>query len=71
MRDEPNDRADAGILDEYLDGDEGLGREIDKAPRTIARWRSEGQGPPVTRLGRRILYHRDDVRKWLREQATK
>ena len=34
------------------------------APRTLARHRSDGTGPVFIRLGRRILYHPDDLRAW-------
>lgn len=35
-------------------------------PRTTARWRSEGNGPAFIRAGgRRILYRRADLERWL------
>jgi len=34
--------------------------------RTTARWRVEGSGPPFIRAGgRRVLYRRTDVERWL------
>lgn len=35
-------------------------------PRTTARWRSDGNGPAFVRAGgRRILYRRSDLERWL------
>ena len=37
--------------------------------RTLQRWRAEGQGPAVLRLGgRRLGYLRSDVISWARSQ---
>ena len=60
----------AGLLDDYLTPDQ-LAEELDKSPRTIARWDSLRIGPPKTMVGKRPLYRRDAVREWLlrREQA--
>ncbi len=60
----------AGLLDDYLTPDQ-LAEELDKSPRTIARWDSLRIGPPKTLVGKRPLYRRDAVREWLlrREQA--
>lgn len=53
-----------GILDDYFT-DVELAAELKISPRTIARWRSLREGPPTTRMGRKLLYRRDAVRKWL------
>ena len=37
------------------------------APRTLARHRADGTGPVFIRLGRRILYHPDDLRAWAQQ----
>ena len=34
------------------------------ARRTLARRRADGTGPVFIRLGRRILYHPDDLKEW-------
>ncbi len=34
------------------------------APRTLARHRADGTGPVFIRLGRRVLYHPDDIMEW-------
>ncbi len=65
------DDADQSVLADYLDGDAELAREIKHKTRTIATWRAQGQGPAVTLIGRRVYYHKDDVKNWLRARATK
>ena len=37
-------------------------------PRTLALWELDGRGPPVTRVGRDVLYDWDAAIEWLREQ---
>lgn len=37
-------------------------------PETLRFWRHEGRGPRSFKLGRRVLYARDDVARWLAEQ---
>lgn len=46
--------------------------EIGMCTRTLDRWRALGMGPPVTKLGRRILYRRSSLAAWLarQEQTT-
>lgn len=41
------------------------------SPRTLEKWRSEGAGPPVLRMGRRVAYARRDLVRWLEEQEAK
>lgn len=55
------------LLDDYLTRDE-LAEQLGKDVRTIDRWFMLRQGPAVTRVGNRRLYHIDDVRAWLRTQ---
>jgi hypothetical protein len=42
--------------------------ELRVCERTLDRWRTLGEGPPVTKLGRRILYRRSSLLKWLTAQ---
>ncbi|RYC31131.1 DNA-binding protein [Lichenibacterium minor] len=37
------------------------------ATRTLERHRLDGTGPVFMRLGRRILYHPDDLRAWAQQ----
>lgn len=32
---------------------------------TVRYWRTQGTGPRFARLGKRVLYRRDDVEQWL------
>ena len=52
------------ILSNYLT-DVQLAEELGVSPRTIARWRGLREGPTPTRVGRRVMYHRASVKKWL------
>jgi hypothetical protein len=35
---------------------------------TLISWEKDGKGPPVTRIGRDVLYFIPSVEKWLRSQ---
>ncbi len=35
------------------------------SPATVRYWRHTGYGPPGTKVGRRVLYDRQDVEAWL------
>ena len=51
-----------------LDGlmtDNELGEELDRDPRTLARWRALRVGPKFLRIGRQLFYRRESVRAWL------
>lgn len=37
--------------------------------RTLANWRSQGKGPPVTRIAGRAVYRLDLLEKWERENT--
>jgi predicted site-specific integrase-resolvase len=45
-----------------------LAAELDVNEKTLVRWDRDGKGPPATRLGRKVLYFRPTVEKWLRAQ---
>lgn len=70
MPDNPISDTSAAILKDYLRGDAELARALGKSDRTIARWRALGEGPTITRIGREILYHVDDVKNWLDSQRV-
>jgi hypothetical protein len=52
------------ILEEFLTKEE-LAAELRRNPRTLDRWEVLGIGPPRTHVGRKILYRRASVQKWL------
>jgi len=51
---------------------EELAAELRRNPRTLDRWELLGMGPPRTRVGRKVLYRRASVQKWLvaQERST-
>jgi hypothetical protein len=55
------------ILSEFLTKEE-LAAELQRNPRTLDRWAALGVGPPRTHIGRKILYRRASVQKWLAAQ---
>ncbi len=69
-RDRPAPKPHAHLL-EGFDTEAECARGINKSPRTLQRWRRLKIGPPVTLIGKTILYRRDGVREWLlgREKA--
>lgn len=38
------------------------------SPRTLERFRVEGRGPSFLKLGRRVVYSREDLVKWAEAQ---
>lgn len=55
---------EADILAEYLT-EQQLAEQLHVSTMTLKRWRALREAPPVTRLGRKILFRRDAVEKWL------
>jgi hypothetical protein len=55
------------LLSEFFEKEE-LANELNKTPRTLDRWDALGTGPPRTRIGRKVLYRRTSVQKWLAAQ---
>jgi hypothetical protein len=56
---------DSPLLDDYFTEEE-LCRQLKKGLRTIRQWRKEGVGPPITRVGRVVLFHKESTRAWLK-----
>jgi predicted DNA-binding transcriptional regulator AlpA len=40
------------------------------AEQTLARWRSEGHGPPYVKLGKKVYYRVGDLRSWIDGQGV-
>jgi hypothetical protein len=55
------------LLSEFFEKEE-LAKELNKTPRTLDRWDTLGIGPPRTRVGRKVLYRRTSVLRWLAAQ---
>lgn len=43
-----------------------LADDIGHTEKTLIRWELDGKGPPVTRIGRQVLYLKSSVETWLR-----
>lgn len=52
------------LLSEYFTQAEAA-TELKVTERTLDRWQRLREGPPITRLGRRILYRRSSLQAWL------
>jgi hypothetical protein len=62
-----NDVPAEPILKSFFSKEE-LAAELRRDPRTLDRWDALGMGPPRTHVGRRVLYRRASVQKWLHAQ---
>ena len=55
---------DNSLLSDYLDEKQtAVGLNI--ATKTLRRWEEKGEGPPITRMGRRVLYSKKAIALWL------
>jgi hypothetical protein len=64
------DEQTRNILGKYLSEPE-TARELDVTPRTLARWRKNRVGPPVTFVGRKPMYLDESITAWLRSREQK
>jgi hypothetical protein len=55
------------LLSDYFTQEEAA-TELKVTERTLDRWERLREGPPITRLGRRILYRRSSLQAWLRRR---
>ncbi len=55
------------ILKDYLSREQ-LAEKIGKSVKTLIRWENDGKGPPVTRMGRDVLYSVPSFQSWLKAQ---
>jgi hypothetical protein len=55
------------LLSQFLTKEE-LSQELGRNARTLDRWEVLGTGPPRTRIGRKVLYRRTSLQKWLAAQ---
>lgn len=55
------------LLAEWISRDD-LAHELNLTPDTLGRWEARREGPPCTRMGRKVLYRRASVQDWLRAQ---
>ncbi len=62
--------ADPALLDGWLDRAE-LARQLALSVDTLQRWETRRVGPPCVRVGRKVLYRKEAVRDWLKEQEAR
>lgn len=55
------------LLADWISRDQ-LAGELGIASDTLARWESRHEGPPCTRIGRKVFYRRGSVEAWIRAQ---
>ena len=53
------------LLSDYFTQQEAA-TELKVTERTLDRWRRLGEGPPITKLGRRTFYRRSSLQAWIR-----
>jgi hypothetical protein len=58
------------LLSEYFTQEEAA-TELNVTARTLDRWQRLREGPPITKLGRRILSRRSSLLAWLRAREEK
>ena len=56
-------------VDELLNQEEAA-HFLRLSPRTLEDFRHRKTGPPFSRLGKRVIYHRDDLRQWVRQHLV-
>jgi hypothetical protein len=59
--------APSGILEDYISRKQ-LAADLKLAEATLIRWEKDGKGPPVTRIGRDVVYSIPSFKKWLKDQ---
>jgi hypothetical protein len=55
---------DETLLGDFLEQDEAAA-QLKVCSRMLDRWRRLGEGPPITKIGRRVLYRRSSLQAWL------
>jgi predicted DNA-binding transcriptional regulator AlpA len=55
------------LLADFLEQEEAAA-ELKVCRRTLDRWRRLGEGPPIIKLGRRVLYSRSSLLAWIAAQ---
>jgi hypothetical protein len=61
--------SEKNVLDEYI-SQRDLAAQLNKCVRTLKRWRALRYGPRAIRIGKSLVYHREDVARWLEAQRT-
>jgi predicted DNA-binding transcriptional regulator AlpA len=67
---EPDVDDTESLLADFLTQDEAAAA-LKICEKTLDRWRRLGEGPPITKLGRRVLYRRSSLQAWLRTRERR
>ncbi|CAM3927955.1 helix-turn-helix transcriptional regulator [Paracoccus yeei] len=69
MKDMQNDPVEEvpDLLADWISREQ-LARALDLTTDTLSRWEARRQGPPCTRIGRKIFYRRAAIQEWIRSQ---
>lgn len=60
----PKKSSSSSKADQKLISPDDLGMRWDLSPRTLANWRADGEGPKYTKIGKRIFYLENDVKRY-------
>ncbi len=55
----------------HLLGQRRVAEKLGYNPRTLQRWRTEGEGPAFTMIGRKVFYERNDLQEWIDRQKSR
>ena len=66
MQDDPVEEV-PDLLADWISREQ-LARALDLTTDTLSRWEARRQGPPCTRIGRKIFYRRVAIQEWIRAQ---
>ena len=66
MQDDPAEEV-PDLLADWISREQ-LARALDLTTDTLSRWEARRQGPPCTRIGRKIFYRRAAIQEWIRSQ---
>ena len=69
MKDMQNDPVEEvpDLLADWISREQ-LACALDLTTDTLSRWEARRQGPPCTRIGRKIFYRRAAIQEWIRAQ---
>jgi hypothetical protein len=59
-----------GILPNDRMNRENAARYLDRKPKTLAMWATEGKGPPAHKAGGRVFYFKKDLDEFLGIEAA-
>jgi len=64
------EKQETDIFEGYLTREQ-LAAKLGVTRDTVARWSTQGIGPDLIRVGRKVFYHEDAVRDWLKTRVVR